>query len=332
MMRTRSNTKKLIMLLLVLGLLGSQAACVGGGNDKNMDQKQAEEPNSGGMDESDEPEEPETEEEAVAMYKSLQEQEQEIFSKNTQLWEQVYLNADKGMAMLEDGKNYGDFLLDTINSAEDQFTKNELKLLRREARKIRKLEKQQMMLENKYPSVAQKALDSAMDMSADSGQAMADDAAMQSFPEFEGKDLDGNAVSSRELFAGNAVTVVNFWFTSCSPCVGELPELEALDKELQEKGGALIGINAYTLDGDQQAISEAKDVLAKKGASYQNVYAASDSELGKFTEQVYAYPTTYVVDRSGRIAGEPIVGAITGNAQAEALQKLIDQVLAADAE
>ena len=157
-----------------------------------------------------------------------------------------------------------------------------------------------------------------------------DDGSMQKFPAFEGKDLDGNPVKSDELFSGNAVTVVNFWFTTCNPCVGELAELDALNKELAQKGGALIGVNTFTLDGNEAAISDAKDVLMKKGATYQNVYFPSDGEAGKFTTNIFAYPTTYVVDRSGNIVGEPIVGAITEKKQAEALQKLIDQALDAD--
>ena len=140
----------------------------------------------------------------------------------------------------------------------------------------------------------------------------------------------GDVLKSDELFSANAVTVVNFWFTTCNPCVGELSELDALNKKLAEKGGSLIGVNTFTLDGDETAISEAKVVLAKKGATYQNVYFDSDGEAGKFTTNIFAYPTTYVVDRSGNIVGEPIVGAITEKKQAETLQKLIDQALAAD--
>ena len=157
-----------------------------------------------------------------------------------------------------------------------------------------------------------------------------DDGSMQKFPAFEGKDLDGNTVKSSELFSKNAVTVVNFWFTTCNPCVGELSELDTLNKELTEKGGALIGVNTFTLDGDEAAISEAKNVLAKKSATYQNVYFASDGEAGKFSTNIFAYPTTYVVDRNGNIVGDPIVGAITEKTQAEALQAQIDKALAAD--
>ena len=255
-------------------------------------------------------------EEAAATHKSLMDRENEILSENTELWEKVFLAADKGMAMIEDGKNYGDFLLDTIESAKDQFSDEEYALLKKSAQEISEIENKLTELEKQHPEILNEETDANGDV--------------QKFPSFEGKDLDGNEVKSDELFSANAVTVVNFWFTTCSPCVGELGDLDALNKELAEKGGALIGINAFTLDGDEAAISEAKDVLAKKGATYQNVYFDSDGEAGKFTANIFAYPTTYVIDRNGNIVGEPIVGAITEQKQAETLQKLIDQALAAD--
>ena len=219
------------------------------------------------------------------------------------------------------------------------YTEDELKLLKEGAEKIRDIETQLTMIEEKYPEAAQESTDGAMSVPAgndmttppdDGSMQKSDDGSMQKFPTFEGKDLDGNTVKSDELFSANAVTVVNFWFTTCNPCVGELSELDALNKKLAEKGGSLIGVNTFTLDGDETAISEAKVVLAKKGATYQNVYFDSDGEAGKFTTNIFAYPTTYVVDRSGNIVGEPIVGAITEKKQAETLQKLIDQALAAD--
>ena len=239
--------------------------------------------------------------------------------------------ADKGMTMQEDGKNYGDFLLDTVEAAKAQFTDKEYAWLKESATEISNIENKLTELEEKYPEIMQKSMNGDMSMPAGSDTSTPpDDGSMQKFPAFEGKDLDGNTVKSDELFSGNTVTVVNFWFTTCNPCVGELAELDALNKELAEKGGSLIGVNTFTLDGDEAAISEAKDVLAKKGATYQNVYFDSDGEAGKFTTNIFAYPTTYVVDRSGNIVGEPIVGAITEKKQAETLQKLIEQALAAD--
>ena len=273
-----------------------------------------------------------TMEEATARFSELKAQEAALLSKSDALWEKVFLAMDKdsAMTMIEDGKNYGDYLLETIETIKDQFTADELKLLQEAAEKIREMETELTMLTEKYPDAVQMTMDSDMDRSPDSMSMPADTGDMQKFPAFEGRDLDGNEVRSDELFSGNAVTVVNFWFTTCGPCVGELTELDALNGELTEKGGALIGINAFTLDGGETEISDAKDVLMKKGAAYQNVYFDSDSEAGKLVRTIYAYPTTYVVDRNGNIVGKPIVGAITGKTQAKALRTRIDEVLAAD--
>ena len=260
-------------------------------------------------------------------------QENAIQAENTELWEKVFLSADKGMAMMEDGKNYGEFLLSTIEAAKEQFTDEEYELLKEKATEIKNIEDRLAALEEKFPSLSgTPAEDGGMSVPAGSDMTTPPDdgSTAQKFPAFTSKDLDGNDVDSSTLFSGNAVTVVNFWFTTCNPCVGELGELDALNKELAEKGGALIGVNTFTLDGDKAAIAEAKDVLAKKGATYQNVYFASDGEAGRFTASIFAYPTTYVVDRSGNIVGDPIVGAVTEKNQAEALQAQIDKALAAD--
>ena len=292
--------KKLTALLLATLMVLSLAACGAKGDSKTE--------NSGDTAQT---------EEAAATHKSLMDRENEILSENTELWEKVFLAADKGMAMIEDGKNYGDFLLDTIESAKDQFSDEEYALLKKSAQEISEIENKLTELEKQHPEILNEGTDANGDV--------------QKFPSFEGKDLDGNEVKSDELFSANAVAVVNFWFTTCSPCVGELGELDALNKELADKGGALIGVNAFTLDGDETAISDAKDVLAKKGATYQNVYFDSSSPAGAFTANIFAFPTTYVVDRNGNIVGEPIVGAITEKNQAETLQSLIDQAIAADA-
>ena len=317
------NAKKLVTLLLVAVLALSLAACGTENNDKMGDMGGNGSAMTG---------EPKNAEEALAMHKELMAQEKALLSEKTELWEKVFMAADKGMTMQEDGKNYGNFLLKTIEDAKEEFSDEEYAWLKETATEISNIENKLTALEEKYPEIMQKSMDGDMSMPSDQNGAgkMADQGSMQKFPAFEGKDLDGNTVKSDELFSGNAVTVVNFWFTTCNPCVGELAELDALNKELAEKGGSLIGVNTFTLDGDEAAISEAKDVLAKKGATYQNVYFDSDGEAGKFTTNIFAYPTTYVVDRSGNIVGEPIVGAITEKKQAETLQKLIDQALAAD--
>ena len=317
------NAKKLVTLLLVAVLALSLAACGTENNDKMGDMGGNGSAMTG---------EPKNAEEALAMHKELMAQEKALLSEKTELWEKVFMAADKGMTLQEDGKNYGNFLLKTIEDAKEEFSDEEYAWLKETATEISNIENKLTALEEKYPEIMQKSMDGDMSMPSDQNGAgkMADQGSIQKFPAFEGKDLDGNTVKSDELFSGNAVTVVNFWFTTCNPCVGELAELDALNKELAEKGGALIGVNTFTLDGDKAAIADAKDVLAKKGATYQNIYFGSGGDAGKFVENVFAYPTTYVVDRNGNIVGDPIVGAVTGKTQAEALQAQIDKALAAD--
>lgn len=270
---------------------------------------------------------PKTTDEASELHQKLMQQETAILSENNSLWEKVFMSADKGMAMIEDGGNYGDFLLTTIESSKDQFTDDELKLLKDGAEQIREIEGKLTVLEQKFPDCGKKPSEGDMSVPAENGKPK-ENSDLMKFPSFEGKDLDGNEAKSSTLFAGNTVTVVNFWFTTCSPCVGELSDLEALNKSLSEKGGEVVGINAFTLDGDKTAISEAKDVLTKKGASYKNIWFESNSEAGKFTSGLYSYPITYVVDKNGNIVGDPITGAITGKKQSEKLNKLIDQAIA----
>ena len=315
------KTKKILTLLTAAVLVLSLAAC-GTGKDSKKDDggKKAEIAALMAA-------EPATADEAAELHQKLMEQENAILSQNSALWEKVFLSANKNMTMIEDGGNYGDFLLKTIDGAKDQFKSDELKVLNEGAELIREIEGKLTILEQKFPGCGNKPSDGDMSVPAENGKPI-EKSDLTKFPAFDGKDLAGNEVKSSTLFGENTVTVVNFWFTTCSPCVGELAEMEALNKQLAEKGGAVVGINSFTLDGDKTAIAEAKDSLAKKGVSYKNIWFDSKSEAGKFTSGLYSYPTTYVVDKNGNIVGEPIVGAITGQKQAQTLQKLIDQAIA----
>ena len=316
------NRKRIFALAFAVLMVLSLAACGTRDNDKMA---------NGSGNGSAMTGEPKTAEEALALHKELLERENALLSENTELWEKVFMEADKGMAMIEDGKNYGDFLLDTVEAAKEQFTDKEYEWLKESATEISNIENKLTALEEKYPEIVQQSMDGDMSMPAGSDTSNPpDDGSMQKFPTFEGKDLDGNTVKSDELFSANAVTVVNFWFTTCNPCVGELSELESLHQELTKKGGGVIGINSFTLGGDEAAISEAKSVLSKKGVTYPNVYFPAQGEAGKFVENVFAYPTTYVVDRNGNIVGDPIVGAITDKSQMESLNNLINKALSAD--
>lgn len=300
-------------------------------------------------------EEPENAHAAAELYQALMAQENDILGEDSALWEKVFLSIDKDSQTLDEGADYGDYLLKAIDGAKEQFTADELARLNAATEKIKQIEGKLGALEEKYPDCATQPDDSASTgaagatgdsvsadaagMAGDNANAgggdsmsaaaagMTDDSSADAFPSFEGQDLDGNPVDSATLFSNNAVTVVNFWFTTCKPCVGELPDLEALHQELSKKGGAVIGINAFTLDSNAKEIEDAKSILEQQGVSYQNICFASDSDAGLFTAGLYAFPTTYVVDRNGRIVGDPIVGAISSDAQMKKLNALIDQAL-----
>ncbi len=268
-----------------------------------------------------------------------------VFEANMDLWNKFFGMLDKQPDM---DMTYADYLTEQLEAAKESFTEDEYKLLQQDIETIRRLDAEMDMLmpEGDMTADSDMMMDSSMVTAeggmvmGNEGMAMADgvtddmDMSMEDdssvkFPAFDGMDLDGNPVTS-ELFKENFVTVVNFWFSTCAPCIAELGELNALNEELKLKGGAVIGINADTIGGDKGMIKDAKKILEKKGAAYQNIHFSADSEAGKLTYSITAFPTTVVVDRSGRIIGEPILGGINNEAQMKVLQDLIDETLARD--
>ena len=274
--------------------------------------------------------EPSSSNEAAELYAKLMQKENDILSSDNALWEKVFNAANKDSAMIEDGSNYGDFLLKTIDGAKDEFTADELKTLKAGAQQVKEIEDKLESLEKEFPGCGSTPSAGESVDASTAGMTAGANASSEAtkFPSFTGKDLDGNDVNSDELFSSSKVTVMNFWFTTCKPCVGELGDLEQLNKELAEKGGQVVGVNSFTLDGNKDDIADAKDVLSKKGVTYKNIWFKSDSEAGKLTSNLFSFPTTYVIDQNGNIVGEPIVGAISSAEQRAALDKLIDQAIA----
>ena len=244
-------------------------------------------------------------------------EENDILTANDELWEKVFASMDKNVTQTTLNNNYGDFLMDAVDNAKDQFTEDELKTLTEGSEQIRDLEDQIQPLQEQYAALQPAGDGENGDMSA----------AVPTFPTFTGKDLDGNDVDS-SIFSQNAVTVVNFWFSGCKPCVDEMDDLNALNQRIQEQGGEVIGINTETLDGNADNIAAARQILEQAGAAFRNIYFDSASDAGKFALGIMAFPTTCVVDRQGNIVGEPIMGGIDKEDNAATLQKLIDEALA----
>ena len=243
----------------------------------------------------------------------LLEEENNILEKNKDLWEKVFASMDKNITDDMLNSNYGDVLIASIENAKDQFSDKEYEMLMSDAEQIRKIE------------------DEMAALPIDSDNESTNTATGSSFPQFEGNDLDENKVDS-SIFSENAVTVVNFWFNDCKPCVEELSEMNALNDRIKEQGGEVIGVNVGTLDGNEENIATAKQILETKGAKYRNIYFDSNSDAGKFALGVTAFPTTYVIDRNGNIVGEALLGGIDNDDNLNTLQNTIDEVLAKDAQ
>lgn len=221
-----------------------------------------------------------------------------VLEEHEDLWNRLFEQSDDTVNETYDDSIISTYLKTLLEKHKELLSDEEHKTLTEDIEKILVIEKELYELEETYAKMLE---ESGIDQN---------NPTPETFPAFQGKDLDGNEVDSAALFAGNKVTVVNFWFNSCSPCVEELNELNELNEQLKKKGGAVIGINVDTLDGNQTMIDEAKKILEQKGAAYQNIWFASDSEAGKFAGQILGFPTTYVVDSNGKIMGEPLMGGI----------------------
>ena len=242
----------------------------------------------------------------------LLEVENEILLANNALWEKVFLSMSKNVTDDVISSNYGDVLMSAVEGAKEQFSEEEYEKLKADAEQIR-------TIEEKIAEIS----------ASDASSQPADEVQGDAFPQFTGKDLDGNDVDN-SLFSANAFTVVNFWFNGCKPCVQELDDLSALNERIKEQGGEVVGINVETLDGNKQGIETAKQLLEMTGANYRNIYFDASSEAGTFALGIMAFPTTYVFDRNGRIVGEPLLGGIDNEKNLEMLQKTMDEALARD--
>ena len=245
----------------------------------------------------------------------LYQQENQIFADHKNVWDKVFGFMSKNPDDAASNENYADFLANTIESNKASFSEEEFDTLNKDIETIRGIEEEIARLEKEI---------AASDSSGSTFSGSADSTGV--FHDFKGKDLDGNDVDD-SLFAQNKVTVVNFWFSGCKPCVEELSKLNELNDKLKEMGGEVVGINTDTLDDNQDGIKEAKEILKAQGASYKNLTFDSDSAVGKYAGDIMAFPTTVLVDKDGNIVGDPFMGGIDDPSNYEQLMKQIQSVL-----
>ena len=292
------KTRKTIIMILTLCVALSFTACTGKGDSGKADSASVSE----GTDKT---------EDLQAKLDDLYQQENQIFEKHKDVWEKVFSKMSKTDAGSGD---YADYLASTVEANKKSFTEDELKTLKEDIETIRGMEEQITEVENKLDA---------------SGASESEDDDIIAFNNISGKDFDGNDVDE-SLFSKNAVTVMNFWFTGCKPCVAELSKLNELNDAVKSMGGEVVGVNTDTFDGKESTIKEAKKILESQGVKYRNFALDANSDAGKYASEIMAFPTTILVDRKGNVVGEPMVGGIDNQDNYDALMKQIQSVVDAD--
>lgn len=292
------KTRKTIIMILTLCVALSFTACTGKGDSGKADSASVSE----GTDKT---------EDLQAKLDDLYQQENQIFEKHKDVWEKVFSKMSKTDAGSGD---YADYLASTVEANKKSFTEDELKTLKEDIETIRGIEEQITEVENKLDA---------------SGASESEDDDIIAFNNISGKDFDGNDVDE-SLFSKNAVTVMNFWFTGCKPCVAELSKLNELNDAIKSMGGEVVGVNTDTFDGKESTIKEAKKILESQGAKYRNFALDANSDAGKYASEIMAFPTTILVDRKGNVVGEPMVGGIDNQDNYDALMKQVQSVVDAD--
>ena len=292
------KTRRTIIMILTLCVALSFTACTGKGDSGKADSASVSE----GTDKT---------EDLQAKLDDLYQQENQIFEKHKEVWEKVFSKMPKTDAGSGD---YAEYLASTVEANKKSFTEDELKTLKEDIETIRGMEEQITEVENKLDA---------------SGASESEDDDIIAFNNISGKDFDGNDVDE-SLFSKNAVTVMNFWFTGCKPCVAELSKLNELKDAIKSMGGEVVGVNTDTFDGKESTIKEAKKILESQGAKYRNFALDANSDAGKYASEIMAFPTTILVDRKGNVVGEPMVGGIDNQDNYDALMKQIQSVVDAD--
>ncbi|PMC81950.1 TlpA family protein disulfide reductase [Anaerococcus hydrogenalis] len=245
----------------------------------------------------------------------LMQKQNDILQKHDKQWQVAFSKADKSKIAGEPDVSYDAYLLDLVEKSKDELSKEDYDLLRKDVEEIGKIEK----IINKKKGIDEQFNKGKKKQSASTKE-------LKLFPEFKSKDFDGNEVT-KEIFKDKKLTLVNFWFNGCAPCVGEIPHLQKLNDEIEKMGGQVIGINTEAKVGDEEIIKEAKKILKKQGATYKNISLDPDSELGKYAEQIMSYPTSVLVDSDGNIVGDPIVGAIDKKDTYNKVKTMIEKII-----
>ena len=232
----------------------------------------------------------------------LAKKESEVLAENEDIWNKVFKNADKNN--IDKKMDYDKYLEGLVEKSKDELSAGDMEKINEDLEKIRALEEDLNKLEKDLGD------DKNLDMSK-----------KEKFPDFVAKDFEDNDISS-DIFKEKSLTLVNFWYNGCAPCVGELKALDKLNDE--DENLQVIGINTGASEKNQ--LKEAKEILKKQGVKYKNLRLDPESELGKYASNIMTYPKTLLVDKEGNIIGDPIMGSVDSKESMKELKEKIENI------
>jgi peroxiredoxin len=145
----------------------------------------------------------------------------------------------------------------------------------------------------------------------------------KSAPNFTLEDTSGKKVSLAD-YKGKAV-LINFWATWCGPCKVEIPWFEKLHEQYASQGFEILGVSADELDTDDKAKLAAETAEVAKFATvmHMNYPVLLDGDSLKSYGELEVYPTSFYIDRSGKV-----IDVIEGLASRDEIEATIKKALA----
>lgn len=133
--------------------------------------------------------------------------------------------------------------------------------------------------------------------------------------DFTLKDANGASVKLSD-YRGKVV-LLNFWATWCGPCQLEIPWFVEFEQQFKSQGFAVLGVSM-----DEDGWSAVKPYLAEHKVNYRVLLG--DDSVTQLYGGVESLPTSFVIDREGKVAFAPHVGLINKNEYISEIQSLLE--------
>lgn len=130
--------------------------------------------------------------------------------------------------------------------------------------------------------------------------------------DFKAQDVNGKEIT-KDIFADYDLTLVNLFTTWCSPCIKEIPELNAVDKEMADKKVNVIGMVLDVNENgtiDKSKLDKLNKIIESTKAEYTMVLPDDVLRAGRL-KGVDSVPESFFVDKDGNIVGKTYLGSHT---------------------